>query len=156
MSPRPTRTARPVPAAQKALWGRQEPLPVVKPAPAGSNDLELFASIVRTALEPGYVVIGPTDKPFIREPGSRYDVNAVPRYEADAIAQMLATGHLRIGGNHHVTHGDREGPARSLLVPASTRSMVRRWDALHRLPQPRLTTDNTWTTPPPTTPGGHR
>jgi len=136
---------RPLPPAQKALWGAQETLPVAKPRPAASNDLDLFAAIVRTATDPGYVLIGPTDKPFVHEPGSKRDVTAVPRYEADVIAQMLDAGHLKIGGRHHVAYGRSEGPAHSVLVPAATRSMVRRWEALHALPTPRTSTENTRT-----------
>jgi len=136
---------RPLPPAQKALWGAQETLPVAKPRPAASNDLDLFAAIVRTATDPGYVLIGPTDKPFVREPGSKRDVTAVPRYEADVIAQMLDAGHLKIGGRHHVAYGRSEGPAHSVLVPAATRSMVRRWEALHALPKPRTSNENTTT-----------
>jgi hypothetical protein len=134
---------RPAAPAQKALWGRQEPLPATKPRANESNDLDLFAAIVATATDPGYVLIGPADKPFVREPGTKRDVEAVPRHEADAIAQMLDAGHLKIGGHHSVVHGNREGPARSVLVPAATRSMVRRWAALHALPAPRISTENT-------------
>lgn len=128
---------RPAAPAQKALWGRQEPLPVARPRPAESNDLDLFAAIVKTATDPGYVLIGPAEKPFVREPGTKRDVVPVPRYEADAIAQMLAAGHLKTGGRHHVVYGNREGPAHSVLVPTATRSMVARWEALRRLPRPR-------------------
>lgn len=124
-------------AAQKAQWGRQETLPTPPAKRPESNDLELFADVVRTATEPGYVVIGPADKPFVRDPGSKHEVNPLPRYEADAIGQMLAAGHLKIGGHHHVTYGGREGPARSVLVPTATRSMVARWAALQRLPGQR-------------------
>jgi len=137
---------RPAAPTQKALWGRQEPLPVAAPRPGGSNDLDLFAAIVKTATDPGYVLIGPADKPFVREPGTKHDVNPVPRYEAEAIAQMLDAGHLRIGGHHHVTDGRREGPAHSVLVPAVTRSMVARWAALHRLPHQRGAGDTPSTT----------
>ena len=134
--------SRPTPAAQKALWGRQETLPATKPTGrAESNDLDLFATIVRTAADPGYVLIGAAGKPFVREPGDKHQVHPVPRYEADAIAQMLDAGHLKTGGHHHVRTGRHEGPANSILIPAATRSMVHRWDALHRLPRPRTAPD---------------
>ena len=56
-------TRRPAPPAQKALWGRQEPVPAPsKATPAATNDPELVASVVRAALTRGYVVIGHTQR----------------------------------------------------------------------------------------------
>lgn len=128
MSPRPT-----VPA-QRGLWGHQEPLPAPKPAPTAINDIDLFVSVVKAAQEPGYVVIGPAEKVYRREPSTATDaVATVPRYESNMVSQMLDTGHLTIGGHHHVTYGDREGPARSVLVPARTRQMITRWANLRPL-----------------------
>lgn len=89
--------------------------------------------MIRTATEPGYVVIGPAERVHVREPGSKHDVRRVPAYEADTVAQLLDSGHLTIGGTHHVSVGRREGPARSVLVTKAAKSMIKRWGALHPL-----------------------
>ena len=125
---------------QSALWGPQEPLapPAATPvARAGSNDLDLFASVVKAATDPGYVVIGASERIFLRDATRPDHVNPVPRYEADTIGQMLDAGHLKVGGHHHVHHDKSEGPARSVLVPTATRAMGTRWAALRRVPAPR-------------------
>jgi hypothetical protein len=122
---------RPHPPAQGGLWGRQEPLPTGQAARRGAvNDLDLIASVIRTADHPGYVVIGVAERVYLRDPSRKGVVTAVPRYEADAVAQLLHSGHLKIGGAHVVSDGRREGPARSVLVPAATKAMVARWAAL--------------------------
>jgi hypothetical protein len=103
---------------------------------AETNDLDLIASAIRTAADPGYVLIGPTERVYLREPGSKHDVTAVPRYEAGAVAQLIESGHLEVGGIRIVRTGDREGPARSVLVTKAARAMVARWGALHPLTRP--------------------
>lgn len=133
---------------QEGLWGPSEPTtPTTSSAAAGrgeSNDLELFASVVKAATDPGYVVVGASERVFLRDAARPGHVVPVPRYESDAVGQMLDAGHLKTGGTHHVTYGSTDGPARSLLVPAATRAMVNRWAALHHVPAPRR--------PPTTTP----
>ena len=117
---------------QVGLWGRQEPLPTTtaRQRPA-VNDLDLVASVIRSADDPGYVVIGPSERVFLRDPSrAKGFIVTVPRYEADTVAQLLDSGHLRIGGTHTVSDGRREGPARSVLVTSATRTMVARWAAL--------------------------
>ena len=86
--------------------------------------------MIRTATEPGYVVTGPSERVHVREPGSKHDATRVPTYEADAVAQLLESGHFKIGGTHTIRIGHREGPARSVLVTAAAKSMIRRWEAL--------------------------
>ena len=130
------RTRRPRPPAQVGLWGRREPLPAARKAPgrAATNDLDLFASVVTSAQDPGYVLIGPAERVMLRDPTcGKTHVTTVPRYEADTVAQLLDAGHLKIGGTHVVTDGRREGPARSVLVPTATKAMVARWAALRPL-----------------------
>jgi hypothetical protein len=131
--------------AQGGLWGRQQPLTGTTgttasgkaPGRAPVNDLDLIAAVIRAAQHPGYVVIGVAERVYLRDPTRHGVVAAVPLYEADAVAQLLDQGHLKIGGTHVVTDGRREGPARSMLVPAATRSMLARWAALAPLTRPR-------------------
>ena len=123
--------------AQTGLWGRQETLPApttrttARSAGRGAvNDLDLVASVVASAQDPGYVVIGASERVFLRDPSRKGFVTTVPRYEADTVAQLLDHGQLRLGGTHVVSDGRHEGPARSVLVPTATRAMVARWAAL--------------------------
>ena len=130
-------TRRPAPPAQKALWGRQEPLPAPsKATPAATNDPELVASVVRAALTRGYVVIGHTQRVFLRDPGGMQKggpVEPVPGYEQDTVRQLLDSGHLTTGGTHIVRYAGREGAANSILVPKATRAMITRWTSLRPL-----------------------
>jgi hypothetical protein len=131
-------TPRKRPPAQPGLWGRQEPLPA--PATtrrdAVTNDLDLVASVIRTAQDPGYVLIGTGERVYLRDPSRKGRVQPVPRYEADTVSQLLDDGHLKVGGTHVVSDGRREGQARSLLVPAATRAMAARWAALRPITPP--------------------
>src|SRR5689334_16381982 len=125
----PTRKA----AAQGGLWGRPETLPTTtsRQRPV-VNDFDLVAAVIRSADDPGYVVIGPSKRVYLRDTTrAKGFVVSVPRYEADTVAQLLDAGHLRLGGTHVVSDGRHEGPARSVLVTTATRAMLARWAALH-------------------------
>ncbi len=129
----PTRRRPPTQPAQAGLWGRAEPLPKPAADRPTVNDLDLIQSVIRTATDPGYVVIGPSERVHVREAEDGPDVRRVPTYEPDAVAQLLDAGHLRIGGHHTVRIGRRDGPARSVLPTKTARSMAARWQALHRI-----------------------
>ena len=66
---RPQRAHRARQPAQGGLWGRAEPLP----DPAGSrrytttNDVELVVMVLRSALEPGYMVLGAGRRVYLRD-----------------------------------------------------------------------------------------
>ena len=125
------------PPAQGGLWGRQQPLPTDRgPSDTASNDLDLFLAVARTAIDPGYVLIGPAERVFRRDPSHEGHVDPVPRHEAAMVAQLLHSRHLATGGTHHVTHGRHDGPARAVLVPRTTRDQIDRWTHLHPLPRP--------------------
>jgi hypothetical protein len=126
-------TRRTRPPAQGGLWGRQETLPTTSTSRRRPevNDLDLVTSVIRSADEPGYVVIGVGQRVFLRDTtrGKSFVVS-VPRYEADTVAQLLDTGHLRLGGTHVVSDGRHEGPARSVLVTTATRALLAHWAAV--------------------------
>jgi hypothetical protein len=99
-----------------------------------TNDLTLIREIIRFAVAPGFVLVGPAQRVLTYQPDrGRGFVAAVPKYEADAVAQLLDAGHLKVGGTHTVHYGDHTGPATSVLVPKATRDMVARWDSLRPL-----------------------
>src|SRR3954454_21782497 len=101
----PTRKPASKPPAQGGLWGRAETLPTPGPARAAVNDLDLIESVIRTATDPGYVVLGPSERVYVREAGTKGDVHRAPSYEAAAVAQLLDSRHLSIGGTHTVQDG---------------------------------------------------
>jgi hypothetical protein len=127
---------------QEALFG--DPATVEVPAQQrraiSSNDLDLMAGIIKTAADPGYMLVGPADRVFRSEPGDQHSAEPVPRYEQDAVRQLLDAGHLTIGGAHTVTYGDRTGPAHSVLIPKVTRAMAARWAHLRPLTTPAAPT----------------
>ena len=127
-------TRRPRPAAQGGLWGRQQPLTHAGGSTTANrsalNDLDLVTSVIRSADDPGYLVIGVGERVFLRDGARKGFVVSVPRYEADTVSQLLDSGHLRLGGTHLVSDGRREGPARSVLVTTATRTLLARWAAL--------------------------
>lgn len=117
----------PTTPAQKALWGRQQNLPGTRQANGHStNDMDLVGAVLRSAQEPGYVVIGPAERVFLRDPAGVKDaVTTVPKYESDTVSQLLTAGHLTLGGTHHVVYSGNTGPALSVLVPKATRRWPR-------------------------------
>jgi hypothetical protein len=94
-----------------------------------TNDLELVVMVIRSALEPGYVVAGPAGRVLLRDDSRSGCVEPVPRYEADTVTQLLDHGHLRLGATEHVSDGHHEGPASAVLVPAATRALAVWWAA---------------------------
>jgi hypothetical protein len=124
---------------QGGLWGDPLPNPVM-PRGVISNDLDLFVAVVRLAIDPGYVVIGPTGRVLRRDPGHRNgdtEVEITPAYEDDMVAQLLGAGHLILGGHHYATRGRIGIPARTVLAPRATRYLISRWSHLHRPPKQR-------------------
>jgi hypothetical protein len=120
-------TAVPV---QTALWGAEEPRPAAAVVRGGTNDVELVSAVIRTAATAGYVLVGPAKLVYVREAGDTEDVQRVPSYEAEAVAQLLGSGHFTVGRSRTVCVGGRRGPARSVLVKAATIALVRRWATL--------------------------
>ncbi len=126
------RTRRPV---QGTLFGGQQPIPTPRqPAKAqpATNDMDLIETVIRLAREPGYVLIGATDRVYRRRVGSKEEVERVPGYEADAVHQLLARGLLSTGGAHQVRYSRREGRATSVLIPRATAKTAARWSSYHR------------------------
>ena len=121
---------------QGALFGDAVTVETDDQGPAATPDPREVARIVQTAQEPGFLLIERTGRVLRADPARPGCADAVSRHDGDTVAQLLDTGHLRIGGTHHIHHNGQEGPARSILVPKATRDMVARWDHLRPIPPP--------------------
>lgn len=106
-------------------------IPAQRPAPqaerATVNDMDLIESVIRAAVDPGYFVIGPTEKVYRRDTTRVDGIERVPRYEEDTVHQLITQKLFRIGGSHEVTYGPYFGRANSVLVNKKTAAMARRW-----------------------------
>lgn len=132
-----TRTAEAShPAQQGALFGDPVTVPTDNCADAGATtqDVELVASVLRLAQDPGYRIVERSGRVFRVDPSASGAVEEVPRYEADAVTQLLDGGLVELGGTHTITVGDHTGPARSVLVPKRSRDMATRWSHLRPIP----------------------
>jgi hypothetical protein len=96
------------------------------------NDMALIEDVLAAAISPGYALVGSPGEVF--RDGPDHEVSPVPRYEADAVCQLIDTKFLTVGGSHTYTCRGRSGPGRSVLVPRTTQQQVERWKNLARLP----------------------
>ena len=114
---------------QEGLWGPPQPLPetaTTRPY-VTTNDVELVAWVVRSALEPGYLVAGPAQRVLLRDRSRTGCAEPVPRFEADTVAQLLDHGLFRLADTELVHDGQCDRPARAVIVPHTTRTIADRW-----------------------------
>ena len=119
---------------QGALFGDPVTVESDDHGPAATQDPREVARIVAAAQEPGFLLIERTGQVLRTDPARPGCAESAARHDGDTVLQLLDTGHLRLGGTHHVHHAGTEGPARSVLVPKATRDMVARWDHLQPIP----------------------
>ncbi len=122
-------------AVQTALFGGQQPIPTPRQprkARAVTNDMDLIESVIRLAREPGYVLVGASERVYRRQVGGGDEVERVPGYEADAVHQLLTHKWLTTGGGHQVRYGRYESRATSVLVTRATARRAARWASYHR------------------------
>jgi hypothetical protein len=124
---------------QEALFG-DPATPGAAPeqrADRSTADPDLVASVLRLAISPGYLLLGPVERvvrPLDNRIGARgVDVDPVPAFEADTVAQLLDSRHLRLGGTRQVTHAGRVVAATSVTVPSAGRRLLERWTATHTI-----------------------
>ncbi|OZM73571.1 hypothetical protein CFN78_08540 [Amycolatopsis antarctica] len=96
-----------------------------------TNDMGLIEHVIGIASASGYVLVGTGEKVFRKI--SNDQIEGTPAYEADAVHQLITRKWLKVGGTHVYRCGGREGPARSVLVPRSTKEKAHRWRALKPL-----------------------
>lgn len=99
-----------------------------KPARGTTNDMDLIESVLRTAIDPGYVVIGAGESVHRYSTGQQHgEVERAPSYENDAVHQLVDRKLLAIGGGRRVKRGSEDIRANSVLVSNKARGMVSRW-----------------------------
>ena len=120
------------PPQQPDLFGGLHP---IEQPPAGrreSNDVDLMHTVAANAIRCGYVLVGASDRVYARTSGD--EVVRVPRYEEDAVHQLLRRRWLTTGAARPVTCGAASLTGTALLVPRHTRAAVARWTHLQRPP----------------------
>ncbi|MEV1295822.1 hypothetical protein [Pseudonocardia sp. NPDC049635] len=121
---------------QGALFGDPVTVETTEHGPMATQDPREVARIVTLAQDPGLFVVERSGLVLRADPARPGCADAVSRHDGDTVVQLLDTGHLRLGGSHHLHHAREEGPARSVLVPKQTRDMVSRWTHLRPISVP--------------------
>jgi hypothetical protein len=117
---------------QPDLFGGLHPVDA-GPAPRReSNDVDLLHTVAANAARCGYLLVGAAERVYARTNGD--EVARVPRYEEDAVHQLLRRRWLTPGGPHAVTCGAAFLRGTALLVPKHTRAAVARWERCQRPP----------------------
>lgn len=111
-----------------------------------SNDIDLMHTVAGNAIRCGYLLVGASERVYAHDSDSRDDVVRVPRFEEDAVHQLLRRRWLTRGGPRHVICGAAALTGTTVLVPKETRSRVHRWQHLQRPPS--------WPSPAPPGTGG--
>ena len=123
--------------AQGALFG-DEFVPVQRgpvPMRAVTNDLDLIESVIATAADPGYLLVGNAERVYRRDPQQGERIERVPDYEDAAVHQLLHGRALSRGSREQVRYGRHEGAATAVTVPKATAQRAARWRAYQRLPK---------------------
>ena len=102
------------------------------PAHRESNDLDLLHTVAGNAIRCGYVLVGASERVYARTSGD--EIARVPRYEEDAVHQLLRRRWLTTGAHHALTCGAASLTGVALLVPRHTRTAVARWEQRQRPP----------------------
>ena len=114
-----------------------------------SNDVDLIHTVAANAVRCGYLLVGTAERVYARTDTDVHVVR-VPRYEEDAVHQLLRRRWLTLGAAHHVTCGAAHLVGTAVLVPKATRDRIARWERLQRPPSwPRPTEED----PPEAEPG---
>jgi hypothetical protein len=103
------------------------------PSRIESNDVDLMVTVAGNAVRCGYLLVGAAERVYARTDTDDH-VARVPRYEEDAVHQLLRRRWLTVGATHHVTCGAAHLIGTAVLVPKATRDRVARWERLQRPP----------------------
>ncbi len=118
-------------------------LPEQRQRRSESNDVDLMHTVAANAVRCGYLLVGTSERVYARVADRDGEVQRVPRYEEEAVHQLLRRRWLNFGSHHPVTCGAANLTGAAVLVPKETRSRVERWNRLQRPPSwPRSTPDD--------------
>lgn len=106
-----------------------------------SNDVDLMHTVAGNAVRCGYLLVGNAERVYTRVDGKDGEVQRIPRYEEEAVHQLLRRRWLTTGSQHAVTCGAASLSGSAVLVPKETRSRVERWTRLQRPASGPRTTD---------------
>ena len=124
-------------AGQLDLFGHPVTPPVIPgrrpPSRIESNDVDLMVTVAANAVRCGYLLVGTAERVYARTDAADR-VARVPRYEEDAVHQLLRRRWLTLGATHHATCGAAQLVGTAVLVPKSTRDRIARWERLQRPP----------------------
>src|SRR4051795_9721341 len=104
-----------------------------QPSRIESNDVDLMVTVAANATRCGYLLVGTAERVYARTDTDDH-VARVPRFEEDAVHQLLRRRWLTLGATHHVTCGAAQLVGTAVLVPKSTRDRIARWERLQRPP----------------------
>jgi hypothetical protein len=112
-----------------------EPDPPARPVShIESNNVELMHTVAGNADRAGYLVAGRAERVYARDPDRHGRAVRVPRWEEDAVHQLLRRRWLALGGTYRFVCGAAELTGTTVLVPRETRARVDRWQQLQRPP----------------------
>lgn len=115
---------------QEALFGEAVAQTSRRPDRRGERpitDVDLLATVLRMAIAPGYLLCGPAERVVRRDDIEPDNAVPVPVWESDTVAQLLDSGHLRLGTPCRIADGPHCQPAVTVLVPTRTRRLLDRW-----------------------------
>ena len=93
------------------LFGNPLEEPVMDmPAAPPINDMNLIEKVLQVAENTGYVLVGPLERVY-RQVAPKV-IESAPRYEAEAVHQLLSVKWLTKGGTHAYTCHGYEGPGK--------------------------------------------
>ena len=104
-----------------------------RPSRIESNDVDLMVTVAANAVRCGYLLVGTAERVYARVDADDH-VARVPRYEEDAVHQLLRRRWLTLGAAHPVTCGAAHLIGTAVLVPKATRDRIARWEQLQRPP----------------------
>ena len=124
-------------AAQLDLFGHPATSPAIPgqqaPSRIESNDIDLMVTVAANAVRCGYLLVGAAERVYART-DSDDRVARVPRYEEDAVHQLLRRRWLTLGATHPITCGAAHLIGTTVLVRKTTRDRIARWERLQRPP----------------------
>ena len=115
------------PAADGRQGTSQHPAGRHRSGRVESNDVELMYTVAGNAMRCGYLLAGPSERVYARDSDPLTTVVPVPRWEDDAVHQLLGRRWLTRGSLRKVTCGAAHMSATTVLVPPATRARVNRW-----------------------------